>query len=481
MGFIKAKVEVLSSEEILRIHEASLRILEKTGFRVPHDECLNRCERLGGVVDRKTQIVRVPIPVMESLLAKIRAEEEINAKKWLDEKMAKGEYENGEAKRDQLTGHISTQVFIVDYQTGKRRYGLTDDVMKGIKLVQNLNNIPFCNAVTIPSDVHPDMTDVVSHQLIYKYSEKPGGTYILTPNSAKWIIEMSRLLGRSTGYGLETVSPLQFRKESLDMAMVFADCGMGFWTGPMTMAAATSPVTLAGTVTVENAEILASFFLVKALNGSSVSYSSPDHTIDLHSMLCSFGAPAQALLGVAAGQMAKFYGLYGSSNSGLTDSLYPDFQAGFEKSINAVFSLLGGTAGIGCQGIVGADMGISLEQLIIDNEWMDSYNYVMNGFKADAEHIAEELIMELGIGGNYIAEEHTVEHMHDSLWKTDLFNRNAWNESLTGGGITLLEKAHRKVEALTAGYDKMEPVLDASTCEKLDYLVKCAKEELVQH
>lgn len=466
MGKINATVEVLSSEEIARVHEASLRILEKTGFKVPHEECLNRCERLGAMVDRKSQVVRVPRSVMEAMLAQVKSEGHTHSPGRKDQK--------------KLTGNISTQVFIVDYQTGTRRYGLQDDVMKGISLVQGLDNIPSCNAVTIPSDVHPGLSDVVSHQLIYKYSKKPGGTYILTPNSAKWIIEMARLTGNGTGYGLETVSPLQFRKESLDMAMVFADTEFGYWIGPMVMSGATGPITLAGTLTMENTEILASIFLVKALNGRRIAYGSSNHTMDMRTMLCSFGAPGQALLGIAAGQMGKFYGLEVTSNSGLTDALYPDFQGGIEKSMNAIFSLLGGTTGIGCQGIVGADMGISLEQLVLDNEWVDSYNYVMEGFTADVENIAEDLIHELGIGGNFIAEEHTVEHLRESQWATRLFNRSAWDAGAIGGGSTLLDRAHQRVEALTAGYGSMEPVLDASACERLEYLVKCASEELVR-
>ena len=46
--------------------------------------------------------------------------------------------------------------------------------------------------------------------------------------------------------------------------------------------------------------------------------------------------PAEAL---EIAQMAAFYGLTSGSNSALTDALYPDFQAGFEKSFSAVCSV----------------------------------------------------------------------------------------------------------------------------------------------
>ena len=42
MKRIQAVVEVLSAEEIRTIHKSSLRILEKTGIRIPHEECLAR-------------------------------------------------------------------------------------------------------------------------------------------------------------------------------------------------------------------------------------------------------------------------------------------------------------------------------------------------------------------------------------------------------------------------------------------------------
>jgi trimethylamine:corrinoid methyltransferase-like protein len=78
------------------------------------------------------------------------------------------------------------------------------------------------------------------------------------------------------------------------------------------------------------------------------------------------GRRALSLAGI---QVARELGLSCFANVALTDSNTPDFQAGFDKAVSAALVLAAGAEDIGQQGIVGADQGASLEQLIIDKEW----------------------------------------------------------------------------------------------------------------
>ena len=115
--------------------------------------------------------------------------------------------------------------------------------------------------------------------------------------------------------------------------------------------------------------------------------------------------------------------------------------------------------GIGCQGIAGADQGFSFEQLVIDDEWLDAWRFVVSGFEADAETIAVDLIERVGIGGDFIAEEHTVRHLGHSWWPSRLFERLSWDSWQAAGATTLLDRAHRRVMELTEGYRSPETVL----------------------
>lgn len=460
MNKLRAFVEVLSREELAAIHDASLGILARTGLSMPHQECLGLCERHGARVDREAEVVRLPVRVMEEFIAAMRAAAVPPADPLV---------------RGRLSGEISTQIHVVDYATKSRRPGLTDDILKGIALVPHLEHVPHANAVCVASDVDRRVSDIHAFRLIHLHARKPGGTYILSPRSAEAIMDMAEAVGRKEFYLFESVAPLRFRRETLEMGLRFARRRHRLGIAPMIMGGSTAPATLAGMCTLINAEVLGSLFALWALTDEVPAfYGHGSHATDPASLLCSFGSPSQALLGIATAQLAGFYGLASSSNSALSDALEPDFQCGIEKGFNALFSCLAGTVGIGCQGIAGADQGFSFEQLVIDNEWLDAWRFVVSGFTADAETIAADLIERVGIGGDFIAEEHTVKHLGHSWWKSRLFERLGWDTWQAAGASTLLERAHRRVEELTRGYREPETVLPSAQAAEVDRIARTA-------
>jgi trimethylamine--corrinoid protein Co-methyltransferase len=453
MKQLRALVEVLSRDELQAIHEASLGILEKAGVRMPNEDCLGLVRKQGAVVDFERQVMRIPPFVMEEFVQRLRS-----AAAPAGDPLVRGP----------ICGDISTQVYVVDYATGTRRPGTGSDILKGIALVEHLANIPRSNAVCVPSDSDPVVSDLHAYLLLYLHAKKPGGTYILSPRTASCIMDMAETLGRRETYLVETVSPLAFRRETLEMALLFAGRHHHLAIAPMVMAGTTGPVTLAGACTLMNAEILATLFICSALSGETPDwYVHGSHATDPETLLCSFGSPAQSLLGIATAQLGAFYGLPAGSNSGLSDSLRPDFQCGMEKLSSAVFSCLAGTVAIGCQGIAGADQGFSFEQLVLDDEWLDAYNFVVGGFAADRQSIAEDLIGTVGIGGTFVAEPHTAENLRTSWWRSKLFRRVGWDVWRSGGAETCLERAHRRVEELTAGWEHMPLAVSGSTAEEL--------------
>lgn len=462
MKKITSKLEVLSREELELIHNSALRILDEIGMRVPNDELLEMCRERGLVADMEKQTLRFPRRIMEEFIETMRAGSKY---KVADEAVSLG-------------GWISTQVTIVDYGAKTRRYGLRDDNLKNIRLVEKLRNIPAANAAVVPSDVPYDIADVVTIADTHKYSAKPGGTYILTPFGAKYVAQLNKVLGKRDSYLFETISPLTFKADTVEMALAFSKNGGGLGIAPMAMSSTTAPATVAGTITLETAEVLGSGFLVYVMTGEFPSFSASCHSSDPRTMICSFGSPNQALFAVAAGQLARYYGIQGGTNTALTDALTADFQGGFEKGVTAAFNSLSGLRSMGCQGIVGADQGFSYEQLVIDNEWIDYYNYIVSGFEVSEETIGFDVIKEVGIAGNFLGEEHTVEHMRESYWVSEIFNRQDWANWIAGGSKTIYDRAHDFVERTTAGYKDMEPVAEPSICAALDDIVKEAYDEV---
>lgn len=191
-----------------------------------------------------------------------------------------------------------------------------------------------------------------------------------------------------------------------------------------------SPVTTAGSLLLQNAEYLACMFISSVLSGKIPNYNETVHPLDPGSLVCSFGAPGITVSALGGCAMANFYGLYSGGNVGLTDSLEPDFQCGFEKAISAAFAAFSGGRSVGGQGIVGADQGISLEQLVIDNDWIEAFNFSIKGILVDEDTLAETLIREVGIGGNFMGEEHTVAHLREYYWRPSVFSREQWGKTV---------------------------------------------------
>lgn len=475
MKHLRSRVEILSEDEIRLIHGATVRILEKTGFSLPNAECLRRCEKAGAAVDHGKQVVRIPAARLESFLAELREARDDGGETDAGDAPAAGSASTLD-RTPKLAGGISTQVFLTDYLTKTRRYGTMDDNLRGIALVDHLKNIPGCNAATVPSDVDSRISDVATYNLLLKYSAKAGGTYVINPRSAPFILDMGEAMGRKEFYLFETISPLKFRPETCEMGLLFADRGHHLGIAPMIVAGTTAPATMAGALSLVGAEVLASLFCVYALTGRKDAwYGHGSHFSDPRTMLCSFGAPVQAMYAIASAQMARFYGFLAGSNSALSDSLMPDFQCGFEKTFSAVMGALAGTVSIGCQGIAGADQGFSFEQLVLDDEWLDAYNFVVAGFEVDAERLATDLVEEVGIGGNFIAEEHTAEHTRESWWPSRVFGRDSYDAWQTLGAPDSLARAHEKVVEWTRGYEKRTPVIPGAQADELDRILAAAK------
>lgn len=465
MQKIRSSIEVLTANEIRQIHEASARILEEVGIHVPDVIVLKRCEDFGATVNYQTETMQIPQNLLNDTLDKLKKE---NRNKFLQEK-----------QENDIKAHISTQVFYTDYITATTRYGIRDDNLKGFALCEKLNNFPFADPIVVPSDVPERISDLIGFQDMYKYSTKPGATYILTPLSAKYILEMNRTMGKKSKYLLETISPLSFKKDSLEMARMFADNGCELNIGPMCMGGATAPVTVAGTIVLENAEILASLFIVYVLTNKVGGYSAPVHSMDMKTMLCSFGSANQALFAIAHTQLADYYGINAMTNAGLTDALMPDFQGGIEKGITACFNFLSGARSMGAMGIVGADQGISLEQLVLDNEWIEYYNYIIKGIEVSEETIGLDEILETGIGGNFLNSDHTFDYWKDSYLQSEIFTRNNFRNWINLEKRDILSRAHDFVEESTKDYQKREPVISASLCEELDRIVDEAIREIM--
>jgi trimethylamine--corrinoid protein Co-methyltransferase len=477
MKHIRSRIKILEQDEIEQIHRSTVEILSTVGCRLPHRHVLDLMRQAGAEVDDGTATVRLPPDLVERAIVESAA--------CLPPGLEEGALTPLPLVRSGRF-HIGpgNQANIIDYQARSRRQGTTADVIKGIVLCNELPHIGSCMPLVTPADVPGHMGDLYGYYLCTLYSTKPYGVYILSPESARQIIrvweivrdEPARAADRPhVGYLLEPNGSLSFDAFSLEMALLFAEAGHRVYAGPMAMAGLDAPVTLAGTLVIQNAENLAGIVLCHLL-GLPGSWSGSAHTLDLRSALCSFGSPNQVLLGLAAIQLGHHYGFRVAVNCALTDACVPDFQGGFEKGASAMAALLAGADSIGAQGIVGADQGTSFEQLVIDDEWASAIDHICRlGFVVDEETLATDVIRQVGIGGSYLAEEHTVRHMRETYWPATIFNQKSWDAWMLDGGQDAYARAHDKAAMILSDHYPPQPLLGDEAVAELDALIEQAK------
>ena len=476
MKEIQSRIEVLDQLDIQRLHQATLEVLATAGCRLPHRRVLDMMRQAGAEVDYDTAIVRLPPDLVERAIQETAP---VGASSPDDDAIRPVPI-----RRREFRIAPGNQANIIDYTATYRRQGTTEDIIKGIVLCNELSHVRSCMPLVTPADVPAYMGDLYGYYLCTLYSKKPYSVYIITPETARQILRIWELVRDESAraadqpyisYLLEPNGSLFYDDFSLEMVLIFAEAGHRIHVGPMAMAGLDAPVTLAGTLVIQNADNLIALVLCYLL-GIPGSWGGSAHTMDLRHALCSFGSPNQVLLGLAAVQLGHYYGFDVGVNSGLTDACVPDFQGGFEKGMTAIVALLSGARGVGAQGIVGADQGTSFEQLVIDNEWASAVDHIFQlGFEVDEDTLALELIKKVGVGGNYLAEEHTVRHMRQTYWPAILFNQASWEGWMRDGGKEVYATAHERVQEILAAHYPPDPLLNPGTIRELDALMADAR------
>jgi len=336
-------------------------------------------------------------------------------------------------------------------------------------------------------DVPAEYRDVWLAAELVKGSSKPTHVWVANSRTLEYILRIYEAVtgGREAhrrrpmiAAFVEPISPLRFPETGLEILVTCARYGLPVGFGPMVQAGATGPATLAGTLALENAEILAGIVLAQTFGpGVPVCYGGIPHIMDMRSSQISFGSPEQGLMAVVMTQMARYYNLPVYINVGLSDSKRVDVHSGLERGMTLLMGALAGADTFGHMGILGADQAGSLEQLIVDNEMAAYVKRVLRGFLVDEDTLALDVIRQVSIGGSFLGEVHTRKHFRRELWFPTAFDRRRWDEWWADGAQTMADWAHeRKAQILAEHYPSgLEPDL----VREIDNIVAAARRGLL--
>jgi trimethylamine---corrinoid protein Co-methyltransferase len=444
----KLKLEVLTPEEVKKIHEATLWIIEHVGVRFPSQRALEIWEANGATVDREKKIVKVKGDVIEEALKKCPPAYPLSARDPQQDLSLDGNHV--------YLGTDGCGVEVIDIHTGQKRTSCLEDVHDIARVADATEEVAFHWVPVSAQDTPPETRGLYEIKTIWENSTKHVQTEsIYSVHEAKAAMEMAGLLvgGKDKLKDRPVLSlmqctapPLGHDGGSLDAALIAAEHGIP--TGFMTMAACmtTGPVTLAGNLAVGNAEVIAATAMLQlAYPGAPVFYAAAQTASDPRLGCYTGGGPEDYLFGAATNILSDFYNIPLSMGAFATGAKEPNWQAGLDGALSSFMaSVVMSDMLLGCGFLHGSRIW-SYAEMMMDCEIFSIVQKMMQGIVVDDETLALETIANVGTGGHYLAQKHTRKHMRE-LFMPEFMDRRPygqWEEKKDDARDWAINKARR--------------------------------------
>ena len=410
------QLKFLSNDDVYDIHVSTLDLLEHVGVQVECEEALKLLHGLGADVDFRTKRARIGPDLVGEAVRKTPPSFILHARN--PERSLRIE----DDRVFFLDG--GTPSFVISLE-GKRQPATLRDVADLTRLYDCLEYMDLIIGGVFPTDIPEPIHHVHTYLTRLENTDKAAfyGYFARGRVVAQDLIEMGSVVAggleelrrKPVIMGWENpISPLSHGKAQTEMVLEFARLGLPIHIGPAIQAGATGPVSLAGVLVQQNAEVLSGIVMAQSAaepgRRPPIVYGAVPALADMRYGSMVYGAAEPALMNVASVQIARYYGLVCRGNGGTTESKTIDAQGGFESAITLLMASLGGAnlimnaAGGSMEPGIGA---MSYEKAVIDNDIAGIVSRILEGITVSDETLAAEVISAVGPGGQFLSQEHT--------------------------------------------------------------------------
>jgi trimethylamine--corrinoid protein Co-methyltransferase len=453
-GTKPVSLERLDEDGVAAIHEASMRVLEDLGVEVANERARSIFAEHGCGVDAEG-VVTVPRDLVEGSVRKAPSEFTLHARN-PDNDIDVG----GDAPPIRAPGigprHVHT------LEDGRREARLADYETL-LKLAQ-VEDVVTCTGYRLcePGDLRPGGKPTGLLERALTLTDKPVMGSARGAERAQACMDMVGIAMDDPGLGdpcvaglVNTAPPRRIDAEMLDGLMTYAEHGQPPIVSSFTMAGASGPSTLAGSMVQTNAENLVGITLTQLVNpGCPVIYGVPSANVDPRYGSLSTGSPESALFVSFAARMGRHYDVPSRAGGALSDAKTVDYQSGFESAfLGTVTALSGVDFVLFAAGILESYAAISPEKFALDCEAIRHVDRFRAGYRVDGESLALDRMAETEPAGHFVGDPER-DGRGDGFFRSTVLDKRSYEDWAEDGRKSAVELGHQRVRECLDAYER---------------------------
>jgi len=446
---MNSDLKIAPENGIEQLLQETLSLLEENGVVFSHVRALKLLDSNGARVDFKNQVVRFPQSLVKEAVKKVP---KTHALYFRSEESKRLEF--GVGRTYFCAGGYGKMV--IDLQTGERRLARTEDIEKILAIDDALEAYEVVECPSYPTDVATNLVQIKAAELLFTHSTKPFTAEAQNLVEAEYITKMAEALAEDAEtlrkrpiieFYASCTSPMSWDKNYLDVIIYAAEKGIPVSVVSAPICGVTAPITLAGMLVQQFAEMLSAVTLLHFVNSTvPISLGVVPIMLNFREGNCNVFSPERMLIEAASVQFARLLQLPHYSSVGMTDSKMPTMQAGYEKALGAVLLALSGSEIIGPFGNLDDWMTTAAEIHVIDSEIVDAIKRTLRGIEISPQTCAREIVTAVGPRNSYLGIKHTRKFFESEHITPAVGFKGSWEMLAKEGKNIFLENASKKVE-----------------------------------
>lgn len=447
------RFSLLSEDQKERMFRGVIKTLNDTGANVHHEgvrEILakNRCK-----VDGTR--VRIPPEVVRDALASVPPTTTLYSWDGNEEVLY---VEKGRS----YFGPGPTPPYFNDPDTLERRLYLRKDATTVARVCDVLPNIGYVQSLGSINDVTNGLADV------YEFADMIQNTRKIVMN---WSFNVENLIDQhKIGIAMaggeaefarrpnfihysEPISPLTSDVDAIGKCLYCAENRIPQVYTPCCIGGATVPATHAGQLIVAMSESMVGVVLSQLVNpGTCIIIGGVQSILDMRRAIYAYGAPELGIMSAAYTELLNHVGLPMYSTAGCTDTKKMELQSGIEAAFSIHMAMLSGANFVHDNGYTESGKCGDIFQTVMDDEIIGMSRLIAGGVEVNEETLAVEEICNVGPGGHYLYEDHTMKWFRKH-WQPTLMDRNSYEDWDAQGRTTMKDRIVKKTKDIIANYE----------------------------